>query len=948
MRGENRPTQARSFDPYMKRIAKVAVSKAKRPPDASVRSTSPGFDAPLADWFGSQGWAPAGFQREAWQRYLAGQSGLLHTPTGSGKTLAAFGGPLLEALRLPSMSADAASPSPASGRGAAREARGDRVRLLASAPNETIAEPSPGASRHPPPETGEGKNRARKRVSGARLQVLWITPLRALAADTVRALREPIAALGLDWQVAMRTGDASARDKRLARSGQAEVLVITPESLALLLSYPDTAPHFAALRCVVVDEWHELLGNKRGVLLQLCLARLRALSPTLRTWGLSATLGNLDEARDVLLPHAPDAAIVSGVVPRTLSIETLLPAEDERFPWAGHLGLAQLPRVLDRLLAVRTSLLFTNTRAQAELWHQALAAVWPESAETLALHHGSLDPKLRAAAELGLRDGSIRCVVATSSLDLGVDFPAVDQVLQVGSPKGVSRLLQRAGRSRHRPGEAGSVACVPTHALELVEYAAARAAIARGDIEARRPPTLCLDVLAQHCVTLALGVGPGSPPGGFDADALYAEVRGTHAFAALDHAAWQAVLDFIVQGGAALASYPDFCRVVRGENGHYRVDDRRVALRHRLSIGTITSDGSVAVKFLRGAGLGSVEESFVGRLRPGDRFRFAGRLLELVRLEDMTAYVRVAKSGDGAVPKWQGGRMPLSTELGREVERMFADHDAQLGPHAAPEMEALAPLLKLQARLSALPALGRLLVESVRARDGQHLFVYPFAGRAVHEGLAALLSLRWGRRVRNSFSYAANDYGFVLSPANPVDVDAGLLQALLSPEALFDDLRESLNLGELARRQFREIARVAGLLPPSLPGRAPRSLRQLQASSGLIYDVLQRFDPGHLLLAQAEREVFSTQLDITRLVDALEDCARRTLALHAPASLTPFSFPLWAESLRGQISTEDWKTRVQRAAQQLEQRHADTRARDARRGATPGGPARRARGVDGR
>jgi ATP-dependent Lhr-like helicase len=825
--------------------------------------------APLAAWFQAQGWAPAGFQREAWSRYLAGESGLLHTPTGSGKTLAAFGGPLLEGL-----------------------ARG---------------------------ETLDTKTGLRRRGRAPRLKLLWITPLRALAADTLRALREPIDALALDWVVALRTGDASARDKRLARDGRADVLVITPESLALLLSYADTAPYFAGLRGIIVDEWHELLGNKRGVLLQLCLARLRALSPQARTWGLSATLGNLDQARDVLLPHAPGAAIVAGVAPRGFTLDTLLPEQGERFPWAGHLGLAQLPRVLERLLAVRSSLLFTNTRSQAELWHQALAAVWPEDAATLALHHGSLDPALRTAAEQGLREGSIRCVVATSSLDLGVDFPAVDQVLQVGSPKGVSRLLQRAGRARHRPGEAGHVACVPSHALELVEYAAARAAIARGTIEARPPPRLSLDVLAQHCVTLALG-------GGFDADTLFEEVRGTHAYAALDAATWQSVLDFIVQGGSALSHYPDFQRVVRDAGGRHVVADRRIALRHRMSIGTITSDGSVAVKLLRGGRLGSVEESFVSRLRPGDRFQFAGRLLELARLEDMTAYVRKARSGDGAVPKWQGGRMPLSSELGREVERLLS------APDSSPELRALAPLLQLQARLSALPAHGHLLIEVVRARDGMHVFVYPFAGRAVNEGLAALLALRWGRLVANSFSYAANDYGLVLSPANPLEVDARLLQHGLSPDGLLEDLRESLNLGELARRQFREIARVAGLLPPSLPGRAPRSLRQLQASSGLIYDVLQRFDPDHLLLAQAEREVFSMQLDVQRLADTLADCAGRTLVLRAPASLTPLSFPLWAENLRGQLSTEDWKTRVQRAAQQLEQRNPATPSGRGRRG----------------
>ncbi|RYZ72906.1 MAG: ligase-associated DNA damage response DEXH box helicase [Lysobacteraceae bacterium] len=822
--------------------------------ETPARSARPASTRPLEAWFRSQGWKPLPFQRAMWKHYLQGESGLLHTPTGSGKTLAAFGGSLLEAFQ-------------------------DRV----AAPRK--------------------KNAARP------LQVLWITPLKALASDTVRALREPIEALGIDWTVGLRTGDASARDKRLARAGKLDVLVTTPESLSLLLSYADTAPQLSALRCVVVDEWHELLGNKRGVLLQLALARLRALSPAIRLWGLSATLGNVEEARDVLLPHAPASPLVAGVAPRKLELQTLLPDAGERFPWAGHLGLVQLPRVLQKLMAVRTSLVFTNTRAQAELWFQALGAVWPEPAGTLALHHGSLDPKLRAAAEAGLRDGSLRCVVATSSLDLGVDFPAVDQVLQVGSPKGVARLMQRGGRARHRPGESGSVVCVPSHALELVEYAAARRAIARGAIEARSPPRLSLDVLAQHCVSCALADG-------FDGDALLAEVRGTHAFAGLEAATWQAVLDFIVQGGQALSHYPDFHKVVRDEHGTYRVVDRRVALRHRLSIGTIPSDGSVAVKFLRGGGLGSVEEGFVGRLRRGDRFQFAGRTLELVRLEDMTAYVRIAKSGDGSVPKWMGGRMPLSSELGREVEAVFG------GERNEPELRAIAPLLDLQARLSALPASGTLLAESIRARDGQHLFVYPFAGRQVHEGLASLLSLRLGRLQANTFSFAANDYGLVLSPAEAVALDDAALRGLLSPDRLLEDLRESLNLGELARRQFREIARVSGLLAPSLPGRAPRSQRQLQASSGLLYDVLQRFDPGHLLLAQAEREVFSAQLEVSRLADTLADCAQRRILLHAPRSLTPLSFPLWAESLRGQLSTEDWKTRVLRAAAKLEKQHA--------------------------
>ncbi|MEN5427482.1 ligase-associated DNA damage response DEXH box helicase [Stenotrophomonas pennii] len=808
----------------------------------------------LQGFFAERGWRPLPFQRTMWRHYLAGQSGLLHTPTGSGKTLAMFGGPLLQALVDP-------LPAPA------------------------------------------------RRSAVRPLQVLWVTPLRALATDTARALQAPLKAIGLDWQVGLRSGDASSRDKRLAREGRLDVLVTTPESLALLLSYPDTLARMRQLRCVVVDEWHELLGSKRGVLLQLNLALLRDTAPAMQLWGLSATLGNLPQARAVLLPDRPDAVTVEGARPRPVRVRSLLPEPGERFPWAGHLGLGQLPRVLQALMGARSSLLFTNTRAQAELWHQALSAVWPEDSATLALHHGSLDPALRQQVEDGLRAGALRCVVATSSLDLGVDFPEVEQVLQLGSPKGVARLRQRAGRARHRPGASGEILCVPSHALELAEYAAARRALAAGVVEARRPLRLSLDVLAQHCISRALA-------GGFDADALLAQVRRTHAFAQLSDAQWQDVLLFIVQGGRALAQYPDFHKAVQDEDGIYRVHDRRQALRHRLSIGTISSDGSVRVQFLRGGSLGAVEEQFAGRLRRGDRFQFAGRLLELVQLKDMTAYVRVARGGEGVVPRWQGGQLALSPSLGREMEAVLGGDDD------SPESRWLAPLLALQDTLSARPAPDHLLVEAVRRREGQFLFVYPFAGRHVHEALAALLALRCTRLQRNSIGYAVNDHGLVLAPALPIDLDAAQWNALLDPGALLDDLRAAVNLGELARRQFRGIARVSGLLVPSLPGGMPRSLRQLQASAGLLYDVLREHDPEHMLLQLAEHEVLHDSLDVDGLRDALQRMQRRSLSLQAPRSLTPLGFPLWAERLRGQLSNEDWRTRVLRAAQQLEKRNA--------------------------
>lgn len=814
----------------------------------SPRSTR---DAPLRAWFASRGWQAAGFQREAWARWLRGESGLIVTPTGSGKTLAAIGGALIAGLGEP--------PRPRARRGQAQ---------------------------------------------APRLRVLWITPLRALAADTTASLRQTLEALGLNWSVALRTGDAGSRDRRLARHGLTEILVTTPESLALQLTYADSRSVFAGLQAVVVDEWHELLGNKRGVLLQLGLARLRGWHPALRLWGLSATLGNLEQALAVLLPHAPPAAIVRNAPPRPMSLETLLPPERGRFPWAGNLGLSQLPQVAERIMAAGTSLLFTNTRAQAELWHRALSAVWLDAPQTLALHHGSLDAALRGQVEQGLREGTVRCVVTTSSLDLGVDFPAVDQVLQLGSPKGLARLLQRSGRARHRPGEPGHVIGVPTHGLEVLEYAAVRQALQAGQIEARPPPTLCLDVLAQHLVSTALG-------GGFEAGAMLAEVRSTHAYAGLGPQAWQQVLDFIVQGGAALAHYPDFHRVVVQE-GLYRVTDRRVALRQRLSVGTISSDGAVLVKVLRGATLGAVEEAFVGRLKRGDVFQLAGRTLELVRLHEMTAWVRATKPGKGVVPRWQGGQLSLSTALGQQMQRLLA---GQGDP--GPELAAATPLLTAQAGLSACPPVEALLIERHRTRDGHHLCLFPFAGRAAHEGLASLLAWRMAQWRPLTVSFTVNDYGLMLSTPAALAVDPAQLRAWLSPQQLRAELLAAVNLGELARRQFRSIARIAGLLPPNLPGRQPRGLRQLQASAGLLHDVLRQHDPGHVLLRQADEEVLQA-LDIQALSQLLQRLQQAPLSWQAPPRLTPLAFPLWAERLRGQLSSEDWKSRIARAAQKLE------------------------------
>jgi ATP-dependent helicase Lhr and Lhr-like helicase len=745
--------------------------------------------------------------------------------------------------------------------------------------------------------------------------VLWLTPLRALAADTEAALRAPLDALGIGWTLESRTGDSPAALRARQRRRLPDALVTTPESLTLLLTRPDAAELFRGLRCVVVDEWHELMGSKRGVQTELALARLRRFAPALRTWGVSATLGNLHEAAASLL--GPDAVvdgsggrgyrIVQGEVPKQVTVDALIPETMDRFPWAGHLGTRMLPQVVAAIDEGETALLFTNTRSQTEIWYQALLQARPEWAGLIALHHGSLDRKRRDWVEAGLREGRLRCVVATSTLDLGVDFSPVDRVLQVGSPKAVARLLQRAGRSGHSPGRPSRVTCVPTHAWELLEVAAAREAMQRGAIESRPALDRPLDVLAQHLVTCALG-------GGFRAAELLAEVRSTHAYRALTEAEFAWALDFVARGGSALRAYPEYARVAERE-GEYVVEEPRVARMHRMAVGTIVSDAQMTVQYLRGARLGSVEESFVARLKPGDRFVFAGRPLEFVRVRDMKAWVRRAPNDRGAVPRWQGARMPLSSELAASMRARL--EEARTGVYRGPEMESIRPLLELQARWSSVPAADELLVERLRTREGHHLFLFPFEGRLVHEGLAALLAHRIARIRPISFTLAANDYGIELLSPEPAPLDEALASGLLSSDGLADDVSASLNAAEMARRQFREIARVAGLVFPGYP-HAGKTARQLQVSSGLFYDVLRRYDPENLLLRQADREVLERQLERSRLGRTLERIGRARLVVVETPRPTPLAFPLLVDRARQKVSSESLADRVRRMQLSLE------------------------------
>jgi ATP-dependent Lhr-like helicase len=856
-------------------------------------------------WFRRRGWKPFDFQREVWEAYLRGESGLVHAPTGVGKTYAVWMGPLAEQM------AEAATLKKVTGR-SRRTMRGDSAagaKTGAGAAAIQVVEKSPKAKKS-------------ARNSTLPLRVLWLTPLRALANDSVQALRTPVEELRLPWSVELRTGDTSQSLKAQQRDRLPTALVTTPESLSLLLSYPDAKERFSSLRCVIVDEWHELLGTKRGVQVELALARLRRWSENLRVWGLSATLGNLEEARDVLIPPQVDALeevrssarLISSALTKKIAVETLIPEDVERYPWSGHLGTKLVERVAQSIEQASSSLLFTNTRSQAELWFQALLEARPDWLGKIALHHGSLERKIRTRVEQFLQAGALKCVVCTSSLDLGVDFSPVDRVFQVGSPKGIARLLQRAGRSGHRPGATSTIVCVPTHSFELVEFAAARDAIFRRDVEGRAPLKKPLDVLVQHLVTIGIG-------GGFFSDELYSEVRTTHAYRDLTPMEWGWCLDFCVRGGRSLQAYPQYARLVADEVGRYGPANARVTRLHRLSIGTITSDTSLTIKQTNGRTLGSIEEYFIARLSPGDRFVFAGRVLELVRVREMTAYVRPARGKSGRIPRWNGARFPLSTQLGNAVRALMSGTGTDAGARAAaasPELKAAGPLLALQARSSALPQPDELLIETTRTRDGYHTFVFPFEGRLVHEGLSAVLAQRLAQWMPRTIHITCNDYGFELLATEDPGLDESAWRKLLSTEGLTDDLVACLNTSLMARRQFRDIARIAGLVFQGYPGQ-PQLTRHLQATSDLFFDVFRDFDADNLLLEQAQREVLDQQLEFERLRGAMERMRGMRLRIVATRELTPLAFPLWAESLRSQsISSESWASRVKKMVLRLE------------------------------
>ncbi len=888
--------------------------------------TSAGYRV-VCNWLRLHGMLPFPFQEQTWEHIINRRSGLVNAPTGCGKTFSVFLGAIIDFIN-------------------------------ANAADYT-----------------------NKRAVG--LQLLWISPLRALATDIKRAMEEVIAGLGLQWQVGSRNGDTTPSERQQQNRRMPEILIITPESLHLLLAQKGYGNLFRSLKIIAVDEWHELLGSKRGVQVELALSRIvglrgRATEPrmayesglahdagltpdpasahdagsarglgrarglgsapvpeqspggteqppghmqsgSLSIWGISATIGNLEQAAEVLLspvhasyPGSPPV-LVRAEIQKTIEVQSIFPDEIERYPWAGHLGLKLVSKVIPIINNSRTTLIFINTRGMSETWYNTLLNECPDLAGAIALHHGSIDREMRNWVEEALHNGTLKAVVCTASLDLGVDFRPVETVIQVGSPKGVARFLQRAGRSGHTPGELSRIYFLPTHSLELVEAAALTTAKDLQFIESRDPRIRCFDVLIQYLCTLAVSDG-------FRAEELFREVLTTYCYRDMSREEFDQLLHFITSGGAALQQYDEF-RKVEVIDGVYRITSRRMAMRHRMHIGTIVSDPMLKVKFISGGYIGMIEEWFISRLNEGDTFTLAGRILEFVMIRDMTVLVRKSTARKSIVPSWQGGRMPLSANLGIMLRKKFQEAEASMrrSPLSADsEIRVLEPLFKLQQQLSHIPGEDELLIEQIETKDGFHLFVYPFEGRLVHEALAALLSYRLSRLVPITFSIAMNDYGFELLSDQPIPLDDTNAMELFSAEGLLDDIQRSVNAAEMARRKFRDIAVIGGLIFRGYPGEHKKA-RHLQSSASLLFKVFSEYDSDNLLLRQAYSEVMEQQMEEARLRDTLSRIQRAKIVIRFPRQLTPFCFPLKVDSLRETLSSEKLEDRVRRMQQQLNQ-----------------------------
>ncbi|OEY72245.1 ligase-associated DNA damage response DEXH box helicase [Salegentibacter salarius] len=811
-------------------------------------------------WFSNQGWKPFAFQKQTWTAFLQKKNGLLNAPTGSGKTYALWVPIVLDYLK---------------------------------------------------------KNPDYKRKQKKGLKAIWITPLRALSVEIEQSAQRFADETGSGLTVGIRTGDTPQKVRAAQKKSMPDLLITTPESLQLLLSSKNYDKTFKNLSAVVVDEWHELLGTKRGVQMELALSRLKTVSEDLRIWGISATIGNLEQAREVLLGPNSEAfqnsVLIRANLKKKISVKSIIPEKMEKFPWRGHLGLHLIDEVVPIIKNSRTTLLFTNTRSQCELWFQKLMHKYPEFAGEVAMHHGSINKETRLWVEQAIRNETLKAVVCTSSLDLGVDFAPVETIIQIGGPKGVARFLQRAGRSGHQPGKESVIHFLPTHAIELIEASALQKAVQKAAVEDRIPYLLSFDVLVQYLTTLAVS-------NGFLPKEIWPEIKSTFCFQGITEDKWLWILNFVTKGSQSLQAYDEYKKIEIEEDGLFKVNNRGIAMRHRLQIGTIVSDAVLSVKYLKGGYIGTIEEWFISKLTPGDVFTFAGRNLELVRIKSMQVLVRKSKKKTSKVPSWMGGRMAFSAQMSELLrEEMYAASASTStdSSEKSEELKALQPILERQQKESIIPKQNEFLIETFKTREGYHAIFYPFEGRFVHEALGSLLAYRISLLSPISFSIAFNDYGFELLSDQEIDMQQVLDNDLFSAAYLMDDLYKSLNATEMARRKFRDIAVIAGMVFTGYPNKLIKS-KHLQSSSQLLFSVFKDYEDDNLLYLQSFRETFEHQLEEGRLRMALERIQHQKIIWKNCEKPTPFSFPIITDRLREKLSSEKLEDRIKRMLKSLE------------------------------
>ena len=641
--------------------------------------------------------------------------------------------------------------------------------------------------------------------------------------------------------------------------------------------------------------------------MELALSRLKTVSTELRIWGISATIGNLQQAREVLLGSKSDAfhnsVLIKANIKKKIKVSSIIPKTMETFPWRGHLGLHLLDDVIPILRASKSTLLFTNTRSQCEIWFQRILEKYPEFAGEMAMHHGSINKETRLWVENAIRDGSLKAVVCTSSLDLGVDFAPVETIIQIGGPKGVARFLQRAGRSGHQPGKTSVIHFLPTHAIELVEASALQKAVKQKAVEDRIPYLLSYDVLLQHLTTLAVS-------NGFYPKELYEEIASTFCFQSLTEDDFQWLCNYLVMGAQSLQAYDEYKKVEVEDDGRFKVNNRGVAMRHRLQIGTIVSDASLMVKYQSGGYIGMVEEFFASKLTRGDVFTFAGRNLEFIRLKGMQVHVKNSKNKTNRVPAWMGGRMTLSAQMSKLLRNeLYLVATNSL--NQSRELKALKHIFARQRVESIIPKASEFLIETFKSREGYHNIFYPFEGRFVHEAMGSLLAYRISLLSPITFSLAFNDYGFEILSDKEVDIQQVVDNDLFTPEFLLDDLQKSLNATEMARRKFRDIAVISGMVFTGYPNKSVK-MKHLQSSSQLLFDVFRDHETDNLLFQQAFRETFEHTLEEGRLREALERIATQDIIWKPCEKPTPFSFPIITDRLREKLSSEKLADRIKR------------------------------------